>query len=217
MELERRAISWEDVPEAELTVEKRGDGRAVIRGYAIVYNRLSQDLGGFRERIMPGAFDKVLGRQRGRQDLVSYFNHDPNMLLGRESSGMLEVFSDEKGVGYAVTPPLSRADVVELVARRDVKGSSFAFTVASGGESFSSDAAGPIRDVREASGLYEMGPVVSPAYVQTSAQMALRSLKAWQEEQEKVKQVNVVVNLPSSSPIWLRAAAAMWAEVLRNA
>ena len=217
MELERRAISWEDVPEAELTVEKRGDGRAVIRGYAIVYNRLSQDLGGFRERIMPGAFDKVLGRQRGRQDLVSYFNHDPNMLLGRESSGTLEVFSDEKGVGYTVTPPLSRADVVELVQRRDVKGSSFAFTVASGGESFSSDAAGPIRDVREASGLYEMGPVVSPAYVQTSAQMALRSLKAWQEEQEKVKQVNVVVNLPSSSPIWLRAAAAMWAEVLRNA
>jgi uncharacterized protein len=215
MELERRAISWEDVPEAELTVEKRADGRAVIRGYAIVYNRLSQDLGGFRERIMPGAFDKVLGRQRGRQDLVSYFNHDPNMLLGRESSGTLEVFSDEKGVGYTVTPPLARADVMELVQRRDVKGSSFAFTVASGGESFSSDAAGPIRDVREASGLYEMGPVVSPAYVQTSAQMALRSLKAWQEEQEKVVAAPVppAVSLRS----WLRDAAAVWAEVLRNA
>ena len=137
VEMERRSISWEDVPEAELTVEKRADGRPVIRGYAIVYNRLSQDLGGFRERIMPGAFDKVLGRQRGRQDLVSYFNHDPNMLLGRESSGTLEVFCDEKGVGYTVTPPLARADVIELVSRRDVKGSSFAFTVASGGEAFS--------------------------------------------------------------------------------
>jgi len=216
MEMERRAISWEDVPEAELTVEKRGDGRAVIRGYAIVYNRLSQDLGGFRERIMPGAFDKVLGRQRGRQDLVSYFNHDPNMLLGRESSGTLEVFSDEKGVGYSVTPPLARADVMELVARRDVKGSSFAFTVASGGESFSSDAAGPIRDVREASGLYEMGPVVSPAYVQTSAQMALRSLKLWQEEQEK-GEVPLPVPAPVSLRSWLRDAAAVWAEVLRNA
>jgi HK97 family phage prohead protease len=212
IEMERRAISWEDVPEAELAVETRADGRPVIRGYAIVYNRLSQDLGGFRERIMPGAFDKVLGRQRGRQDLVSYFNHDPNMLLGRESSGTLEVFSDEKGVGYTVTPPLSRADVIELVSRRDVKGSSFAFTVAAGGEAFSNDAQGVIRDVREASGLYEMGPVVSPAYVQTSAQMALRSLKAWQDEQAAVV-VPPVVSLRS----WLRDAAAVWAEVLRNA
>jgi len=210
MEMERRAISWEDVPEAELTVETRADGRPVIRGMAIVYNRLSQDLGGYRERIMPGAFDKVLGKQRGRQDIVSYFNHDPNMLLGRESSGTLEIFSNEQGIGYMVTPPQSRADVLELVARRDVKGSSFAFVV--GAESFSSDADGPIRDVREAKGLYEMGPVVSPAYVQTSAQMTLRSLKAWQDEQAAVV-VPPAVSLRS----WLRDAAAVWAEVLRNA
>jgi len=210
MEMERRAISWEDVPEAELTVETRADGRPVIRGMAIVYNRLSQDLGGYRERIMPGAFDKVLGKQRGRQDIVSYFNHDPNMLLGRESSGTLEIFSNEQGIGYMVTPPQSRADVLELVARRDVKGSSFAFVV--GAESFSSDADGPIRDVREAKGLYEMGPVVSPAYVQTSAQMTLRSLKAWQDEQAAVV-VPTTVSLRS----WLRDAAAVWAEVLRNA
>ena len=96
--------------------------------------------------------------------------------------------------------------------RRDVKGSSFAFTVASGGEAFSNDAQGVIRDVREASGLYELGPVVSPAYVQTSAQMALRSLKAWQDEQAAVV-VPPVVSLRS----WLRDAAAVWAEVLRNA
>jgi HK97 family phage prohead protease len=212
IEMERRAISWEDVPEAELTVEKRADGRHAIRGMAIVYNRLSQDLGGFRERIMPGAFDKVLGKQRGRQDLVSYFNHDPNMLLGRESSGTLEIFSNDQGIGYIVTPPQSRADVMELVARRDVKGSSFAFQVADGGRSFSSDAAGPIHEIREAKGLYEMGPVVSPAYVQTSAQMTLRSLKAWQDEQAAV-----VVPAPVSLRSWLRDAAAVWAEVLRNA
>jgi HK97 family phage prohead protease len=210
MEMERRAISWEDVPEAELSVETRADGRPVIRGMAILYNRLSQDLGGYRERILPGAFDKVLGRQRGRQDIVSYFNHDPNMLLGRESSGTLEVFSNEQGIGYIVTPPQSRADVMELISRRDVKGSSFAFVC--GSESFSSDASGPIRDVREAAGLYELGPVVSPAYVQTSAQMTLRSLKAWQDEQAAVV-VPPVVSLRS----WLRDAAAVWAEVLRNA
>jgi HK97 family phage prohead protease len=211
MERELRCISVDDMPEAELLVETRADGRPAIRGYAIVYNRLSQDLGGFRERIMPGAFDKVLDRQRARVDLVSYFNHDPNMMLGRESSGTLEVFRDDKGIGYVVTPPATRADVMELVSRRDVKGSSFAFQVASGGESFSSDSAGPIRDVREAAGLYEMGPVVSPAYVQTSAMPAIRSLQAWQESQR------VIVPTPVEARSVIHRIATMWAEVLRNA
>lgn len=210
MEREVRCISVDDVPEAELFVENRADGRPAVRGYAIVYNRLSLDLGGFRERIMPGAFDKVLSRQRARVDLVSYFNHDPNMMLGRESSGTLEVFRDEKGVGYVVTPPSTRADVLELIARRDVKGSSFAFQVARDGESFTSDAAGPIRDVREASGLYEMGPVVSPAYVQSSAQMGLRSLLAWQESQAAVASV---IAQPRS---WILELADVWLKVLTN-
>jgi len=101
--------------------------------------------------------------------------------------------------------------VMELVSRRDVKGSSFAFQVASGGESFSSDSAGPIRDVREAAGLYEMGPVVSPAYVQTSAMPAIRSLQAWQESQR------VIVPAAVEPRSVIHRIATMWAEVLRNA
>jgi HK97 family phage prohead protease len=138
--IEKRDMPFED--EGELVIETRADGRPVIKGYAVVYNRLSVDLGGFRERIMPGAFDAVLNRQRGRGDLVSYYNHNPDILLGRESSGTLEVFSDEKGVGYIVTPPATRADIVELVQRRDVKGSSFTFSVDKGGEAFVTDETG---------------------------------------------------------------------------
>jgi len=175
--IERRDVAFET--DDEIVVEERADGRAVIKGYAVVYNRLSVDLGGFRERILPGAFDAVLNRQRGRSDLVSYYNHNPDILLGRESSGTLKVWSDEKGVGFEVTPPASRADIMELVQRRDVKGASFTFSVDKGGEGFTTDENGrAIREIRAAT-IYELGPVVQPAYPSTTAQVAMRSFQAW--------------------------------------
>lgn len=175
--IEKRDVEFE--ADDEIVIETRADGRPVIRGYAVVYGRLSVDLGGFRERVMPGAFDKVLTRQRGRTDLVSYFNHDANIMLGRESSGTLKVWSDEKGVGFEVIPPATRADIVELVQRRDVKGASFTFSIEKGGEAFVTDETGrAIREVRAAN-LYELGPVVQPAYPSTTAQVAMRSYEAW--------------------------------------
>jgi hypothetical protein len=199
MDLERRDIAFEQ--DDEIIVEQRADGRAVIRGYAVVYNRLSLDLGGFRERILPGAFDAVLNRQRGRQDLVSYFNHNPDVMLGRESSGTLKVWSDDKGVGFEVVPPTTRADILELVQRRDVKGASFTFSVEKGGEGFTTDENGrAIREIRAAN-LYELGPVVQPAYPSTSAAVAMRSYQAWLESQER------------NAPEWKATSAANTAAI----
>jgi HK97 family phage prohead protease len=178
MDIERRDLAVE--ADDDLQIETRADGRAAIVGYAAVYNRLSLDLGGFREMILPGAFDRVLGRERGRQDVVALFNHDSNYVLGRTSSGTLELSSDDKGLRYVVSPPVSRADVLELVQRRDVKGSSFAFTVDSKGEAFVPDEKGnAIRHIREVSGLYDVGPVLVPAYPASTAQVAMRSYQAW--------------------------------------
>jgi HK97 family phage prohead protease len=208
MELERRAYAFEG--DDEIVVAKRADGRPVIRGYAVVYDRLSLDLGGFRERILPGAFDKMLAKS-GKRDLVSYFNHDPNLLLGRESSGTLRVFSDDKGVGFEVSPPATRADVMELVTRRDVKGASFAFTVEKGGEAWASDErGGTIREIREAQ-MYELGPVVTPAYPSTSAAVAMRSYEAWLAAQSEQPEPAA----PAVERTALRGVAAAWAAILR--
>jgi HK97 family phage prohead protease len=210
MEIERRDFAFED--DTDLVVESRADGRTSIVGYAAVYNRLSLDLGGFKEEIMPGAFDNILSRQRGRQDVVALFNHDSNIVLGRTSSGTLELSSDEKGLKYVVTPPVSRADVLELIQRRDVRGSSFAFTVDKSGESFRTGEDGKaVRQIREVSGLYDVGPVLVPAYPSTSAAVAMRSYEAWLAEQTQEPAAQV-----DCSRSALRGVAAAWAAILRT-
>jgi HK97 family phage prohead protease len=192
MEIERRFLTDEEAPECELQIETRANGREVIRGLAIPYNRLSLDLGGFRERILPGSFDKILNRQRGRREILSFYNHNDDFLLGRESAGTLEIVSDERGISYIVEPPDTTAgrDVLALVRSRNLRGSSFAFTVSQkSGERFTTDENGKaIREIVEASGLYEMGPVNVPAYGHsTSAVVSRRSYEAWLAEQEEEK------------------------------
>lgn len=212
MELERR--DYEFTADDDLVIEQRADGRAAIIGYAAVYNRLSLDLGGFREEILPGAFDKILSRQRGRQDVVALFNHDSNIVLGRTSSGTLELSSDDKGLRYVVSPPVSRADVLELIQRRDVRGSSFAFTVDKGGEGFrQGDDGKAVRQIREVSGLYDVGPVLVPAYPSTSASVAMRSYEAWMASQVPSEPEAVAAVVKRSLA---RDAAAAWSLRLRN-
>jgi HK97 family phage prohead protease len=173
-------------------------------------------LGGFKEEILPGAFDKILGRQRGKGDVVALFNHDSNIVLGRTSSGTLELSSDEKGLRYVVTPPVSRADVLELIQRRDVRGSSFAFTVDPKNESFRTGEDGKaVRQIREVSGLYDVGPVLVPAYPSTSAGVAMRSYEAWLASQVAAEPTPEPVAQADRSRSALRGVAAAWAASLR--
>ena len=50
----------------EITEVRKTDGEPTkIGGYAAVFNKLSDDLGGFREKIDPGFFSDVLGDDVG--------------------------------------------------------------------------------------------------------------------------------------------------------
>ena len=179
-DIERRLIEIDTVVE-RCACDKTGKKKAVIRGYAALYNSDSVDLGGFTERILPGAFDGVM--KRGT-DVVALYNHDPAFLLGRESSGTLRLSVDDRGLRYEIDAPDSRADVVEAIERGDVRGSSFAFRVKPAQENWSRTSDGrQLREIREVDGLFDVGPVMKPAYGATESFVSRRALEMAQGEE----------------------------------
>ncbi|MDC0726569.1 HK97 family phage prohead protease [Phytobacter diazotrophicus] len=162
----------------EVRAEQHGDQPAHIIGYGSVFNSRSEPLWGFREIIKPGAFDDVLG-----DDVRGLFNHDPNFILGRSTSGTLAIAVDDKGLRYDITAPETptiRDLVLAPMQRGDINQSSFAFQVARGGDDWYEDEEGiVIREISKFSRLYDVSPVTYPAY--QDADSGVRSMKAWQE------------------------------------
>lgn len=166
MEIERRIV---DRPVEMRTLE---DGRVVIEGYAALHGVLSDDLGGFRERLLPGAFRERLG-----DDVRALWQHDPLYVFGRTVPGTLTLSEDEIGLRYMVIPPDAQwaRDAMASIARGDVSQSSFAFTVLDG-ESWDMDEDGQIvRTISRVARLYDVSPVTYAAYPQTSASVQQRA------------------------------------------
>lgn len=159
-----------------LTVETRANGKAYITGYAAKYNARSTLLGNFREEIKPGAFDRALREQS--HPVVALWNHDTNHVLGSTRSGTLEVGTDETGMRYSVEIPdttLGR-DLQVLISRGDVWGSSFAFALrGKDSESWVEEDGQAVRYVHEVDAVYDVSPVLSPAYEDATASVVMRS------------------------------------------
>jgi HK97 family phage prohead protease len=131
-------------------------------------------LGTFREQIMPGAFTRALKEQS--HPVVALWNHDPNYVLGSTRSGTLTVDTDDEGMRYSVEVPDTQLgrDLSTLIARGDVWGSSFAFVI--GEESWDKDEDGTaLRSVISVEGVYDVSPVLTPAYEQATTGVAVRS------------------------------------------
>jgi len=151
---------------------RAGSDKKVIGGYAAKFERHSQNLGGFVEQIAPGAFNRSRGN--GWPGVIARYNHDDNMVLGTIGGGTLRLSTDEIGLVYEVDLPQARADVYELVQRGDVRQSSFAFvTEMDGDEWTTTDQGFPLRTLTGVR-LYDVAPVNTPAYEDTS--VAMRSI-----------------------------------------
>jgi len=146
-----------------------------IRGYGVVFNKPSVQLriaGKIcREIIRPEA---VTGVDLSR--CLSMHNHDANRLLGNAEAGTMRTGVDEIGVWYEVDLPNSPTgeDVLESVKRGDTKGSSFQFDLAANGSTMQSRDGGLIHEVTQFGNVYEMGPVTTPAYPDTTASKRLK-------------------------------------------
>lgn len=161
---------------------RAGSESQTIGGYAAKFERFSQNLGGFVERIAPGFFNKSRGDNW--PGVVARYNHDDNMLLGTTQAGTLRLGVDDVGLAYDVDLPGARSDVFELVQRGDVAQSSFAFVVFDE-EWGTTDQGFPLRTLVSGQ-LRDVAPVNTPAYEDTS--VALRHLaKKFDAAHEEVR------------------------------
>lgn len=165
-------IEWRNAAE----FRSAAPGRLV--GYAAVYGAWSQDLGGFVERVAPGAFDASL---REPDRILALWDHDGRHVLGRVGARTLRLASDTKGLHFEIDLPPTTAgrDLGALVERGDVAGASFAFQVRPNGDTW--EHVGTIvRRVLRDLDLKEITVTADPAYPDTSvAKRHLASFDPW--------------------------------------
>lgn len=151
----------------------------MVEGYAAVFNE-ETDMYWWKERIAPGAFSEVLS-----DDVRALFNHDSNYILAR-SSNTLELWEDEKGLGYRFEAPNTTAgnDLLENLRNGNITQSSFGFTIdAYEWEEREDD---ELITITKIGRLYDVSPVTFPAYETT--EVTARSIdKVREEMREKVE------------------------------
>ena len=144
----------------------RAEGQATrIGGHAAVFDTPA-DLGYFIETVKRGAFTKTIAED----DVRALFNHDSNLVLGRNKAGTLRLSEDSKGLAFEVDLPdtqLAR-DLAVSIDRGDISQCSFGFMVR--GEEVRRVDGVWNRDLTDVQ-LFDVSPVTYPAYDQTDVSM----------------------------------------------
>lgn len=168
----------------EVRAKQDGTGgtKYVIEGHGAVFNRLSQNLGGFVEQIDPGAFKRTLSDNPDTRGLI---NHDPSLLLGRTRSGTLRLSVDSVGLPYEIDAPDTQyaRDLIVSMERGDIDQSSFAFFVTRNGDEWgATDDGFPLRTLTAVS-IHngDVSPVTYPAYEDADSGVAGRAFKSLAE------------------------------------
>jgi HK97 family phage prohead protease len=168
----------------EFRVEKSADG-LTLDGYGAVFDQwtdIEDAVGVYRERIAPGAFKRTLGMRMP----ILQFDHGSHPLIGSIPLGRITNISEDDH-GLRVKARLSDNWLVQPVrdAIRDggITGMSFRFRILDESWERSRNDGMEERTIREVE-LYEVGPVVFPAYEQTSVGVRSRAVLSALEDAE---------------------------------
>lgn len=165
-DVEEREAEQEQTTEPETNDEQ---DEHIIEGYAIVFNTLSEDLGGFREIIEPNAIDEEL---INNSDIYYLFNHNSESIplaRSKNGEGSLKLSIDDKGLKYSFN--CLNSEFYQIVQRGDLDKSSFAFSLpddGSGEKWEKSNEYNYIRRITKIEKLYDCSAVLVPAYSSTS-------------------------------------------------
>jgi hypothetical protein len=151
----------------EVRVDQGENKKPVIKGYAIVFNKLSDDLGGFREQVAPKSCKNTILND----DIRAAQNHDPNYILGRNKAGTLKLVEDDEGVHFDIDPPDTQwcRDLQVSINRGDINQCSFKFNAIK--DSWENKKDGSVIRTLDEIKLFDISIVTYPAYQQTSAKV----------------------------------------------
>jgi len=193
--MKTESIERRDFPVTELRAITDDKGLRTITGYAAVFDSLSEDLGGFREKIEPGAFKKSIKKD----DVRALWNHDSSYVLARNKSKTLTLKEDEHGLKIDITPPDAQwaRDLMTSIDRGDVDQMSFGFqTITDRWETQNKEEIRTLMEVK----LFDVSPVAFPAYPDT--EVGLRSLEEYRktvipsnDEEEEEEDPLITLNL----------------------
>jgi len=204
--IERRSLYEEESGTLPLLrIESRSqDGAADTRwivGYAAKFGVNSLELDGeFIERIHPDAFG-IVAERRGRKkplETRALWNHDANFPLARYP-GTLSMSVDDVGLRYEFPVPDTTygRDLASNISAGIVRGSSFSFQIAPGGDEWSIEDGRSIRTVKRVASLIDVGPVTFPAYPDADAKVAKRSYDAFRQQQNRQSAAAMYVRMKS--------------------
>lgn len=166
----------------DLKIITRDDGSnsRTVQGYAVLFNTMSCDLGGFTEVIKPESLDGV-----DLSDVALVYAHDNNSILARASAGNLTTKVDDTGLFFSAELPKTTLgnDVLTNVEVGNLKGMSFAFTIPDGGDEWTRQDNGLLHTVNQIGVISELTITAYPAYSQTSVELK-RSLKNIEKRDE---------------------------------
>lgn len=174
-ETEYRAVPL-DV--GELRASQNDDSIGQIAGYAIVWDTPSTNLP-FTEVIKAGALDGV-----DLSSVLALYNHDFANVLGRVDAGTLKLAVDDHGLHFVLDIPDTTLghDVYTNIKNGNLKGLSFRFTIANGGEAWKQINGQPTRVISKIATMREISLVSVPAYDDTSVEVT-RSFQEFTEAQ----------------------------------
>lgn len=167
MEKEYRYVGMDAVE-----IREEGESR-FVEGYVNEFGALSEDLGGFREKVERGAFARSI--EQG--DVLALWQHDSADPLGRMSNGLLELREDSRGLWFRIKAEALSPRQLEKVQDGTVRNMSFGFFTKA--DSWEENDGGTVRTLLDVE-LLEVSPVTFPAYRDSSA--AVRSLDAWRKD-----------------------------------
>ena len=151
-----------------LTRDNNQSESRLIEGYAVVFDSMSEDLGGFREVI---SRDAITPETINKSDILFLLNHDVNrgiLARSRNGQGSLKLEIDEKGLKFSFEAPHTALgdEVLEGIKRGDISKCSFAFTVNSDTYEKQPDDT-IVRTINSIAQLYDASVVYFPAYSET--------------------------------------------------